>query len=439
VGSIGEFFGALLSPLGQLFHYLIYLPIFNILILLYRGVNGVVPGWPTFAIAILLLTVLIRLALFPLTRKQLQSSRAMQALAPQIAEIKRQYPGDLQAQSRAQQELYKEHGVSMTGGCLPMLMQLPFLYGIYFSLYTALIPQKVNNVLETTKHHLGRINDDIYPFLPHLSTLPNHHFLWADLGAADPLKLLPLLAGVLTFIQLRMAQPVKAPTPVGQKPDPSAQSMQTMQYIMPVITFFFGLNFPSGLAFYWCVTTAFMIVQQYFLSGWGSLFLGIPGLEHLVPAPQSPPTLPARATPTAASIVDVTPSASPPRGLAGLREALRQIAAPPPQPGTGASTDNGASNGKSASGAASSNGNAQAERVHSATANGGTPYARKPKPDQAGPKLVRPEGQSSVAPGSAGASAARMPRPAGQGGSSAKSGRGASGRKRSGGRSRGGR
>ncbi len=433
MNSIGEFFGALFSPIGQLFHIFFYLPIFNVLILLYRAVNAVVPSWPTFAIAIALLTVVIRLALFPLTRKQLQSTRAMQSLAPQIAEIKRQFPGDPQAQMRAQQDLYREHGVSMYGGCLPMLMQLPFLYGIYFSLYTALIPQKVHNGLETATAHLARINHDIYPFLPHLTTLPNHHFLWADLGAADPYKILPLLAGVLTFLQLRMAQPVKAPTPVGQKPDPNAQTMALMPFMMPVITFVMALNFPSGLAFYWSITTAFMAVQQYFLSGFGSLFVGIPGLEHLVPAPQTPPAPPARVTPAAASIVDVTPTTSQPRGLAGLREALRQLAAPPPQPGAGPSTGHGATNG------ASSNGNAAAERVHGSGTNGSAPYVKKARPEPSGPRLVRPDSPSSAASGGAGASSARARQPGRQGSSGGRGGRGASGRKRSGGKSRGGR
>jgi YidC/Oxa1 family membrane protein insertase len=439
VGSIGGFFGALLAPIGTLFHILFYLPIFNILILLYRAVNAVVPAWPTFAIAIILLTVMIRLALFPLTRKQLQSTRSMQALQPQIAELKKQYPNDPQGLMRAQQALYREHGVSMYGGCLPMLMQMPFLYGIYFSLYTALIATKVNNVVETAGHHLGRINHDIYPFMPHLTTLPYHHFLWTDLGAADPYKILPLLAGILTFVQLRMAQPVKAPTPVGQKPDPNTQAMGSMQYVMPFITFIMALNFPSGLAFYWTITTAFMAVQQYFLSGWGSLFVGIPGMEHLVPEPQRPAVLPARATPAAASIVDVTPTANPPRGLSGLREALRQLSAPPPQPNAGPSNGNGASNGANG---ASMNGNVEAERVHHSSVNGGAPYSKKAKPDQLGPKLVRPDGQPSAAPGGAGDSSARVRRPVGQGSagsSGARSGRSAAGRKRSGGKSRGGR
>jgi YidC/Oxa1 family membrane protein insertase len=431
VGSIGDFLGALLQPIGQLFHIFFYLPIFNILILLYRAVNFVVPSWPTFAIAIILLTVMIRLALFPLTRKQLQSTRAMQALAPQVAELKRQYPNDPQGLMRAQQDLYREHGVSMYGGCLPMLMQLPFLYGIYFSLYAALIAQKIHNVPETAAAHLVRINKDIYPFLPHLTSLPNQHFLWANLGAPDALKLLPLLAGLLTFVQLRMAQPVKPPTPVGQKADPNTQAMGSMQYVMPFVTFIMALNFPSGLAFYWTITTAFMAVQQYFLSGWGSLFVGIPGLEHLVPAPQTP-TVPARAVP-AASIVDVTPATAQPRGLAGLREALRQLAAPPPQPGANPENGNGANNG------ASLNGNADAEKVHGSGANGSAPYTRKQRPDQLGPRLVRPDGQAAATPDGAGDSSARVRRPEGQGGTGARGTRGASGRKRPGGKSRGGR
>jgi YidC/Oxa1 family membrane protein insertase len=384
VGSIIQFFQQLLFPIGQLFHYVFYEPIFNILILIYEGVHVIAPFLPVFAISILLLTVLVRLCLFPLTRKQLQSSRAMQALAPQIAELKKKHPNDPQGLMAAQQALYREHGVSMYGGCLPLLIQMPFLYALYFSLYTALISSKG----EIAAAHVARINRDIYPFLPHLLTLPNSHFLWTNLGTPDPWKILPILAALFTFIQLRMAQPVKAPVPVGQKADPNTQAMGSMMYIMPVITFIMGLSFPSGLAFYWSISTAFSGVQQFLLSGWGSLFVGIPGMEHLVPAPQTVPGRPA----AAASIVDASPPAQRPSSLSGLRAALRQLTAPPPanaaenQAGA-AATKNGNGTGKTST-SGESNGDAN---------GGGVPHVKRARPERVGPTLVKSGAQAPAA------------------------------------------
>ncbi|HEX9412581.1 MAG TPA: YidC/Oxa1 family membrane protein insertase [Ktedonobacterales bacterium] len=401
MGSIFQIFGQLLHPIGELFHYVFYEPIFNILILIYDGVHAIAPFLPVFAIAILVLTVLVRLCLFPLTRKQLQSSRAMQALAPQIAELKKKHPNDPQGLMAAQQALYREHGVSMYGGCLPLLIQMPFLYALYFSLYTALISSKG----ETVAKHLARINGDIYPFLPHLAALPNSHFLWTNLGAPDPWKILPILAALFTFIQLRMAQPVKAPVPVGQKADPNTQAMGSMMYIMPVITFIMGLSFPSGLAFYWSISTAFSGVQQFLLSGWGSLFVGIPGMEHLVPAPQTVPGRPAAAV----SIVDASPPAQRPSSLSGLRAALRQLTAPPPanaaenQAGAAAAR-NGNGTGKSSADANGADGRTGQVASKTSTsgesngdANGGAPHVKRARPERVGPTLVKSGAQAPAA------------------------------------------
>lgn len=441
MGGIGQFFGTLFGPIGQIFHWVFYLPIYNVLMLLYEGVHAVVPFFPAFAIAIFLLTIIIRLCLFPLTRKQLQSSRAMQALQPEVKKLQQQYKGDQQAFVRAQQALYREHGVSMMGGCLPMLIQLPFLYGLYYSLYTALLaPKPGGHALppaEVPAAMLKQINADIYPFLPHLTlhTLPATTFLWTNLAAPDPFWILPILAGILTFLQLRMAQPVRKPTPPGQKADTTAQAMNSMQYVMPFITVFIGISFPSGLAFYWCISTAFSAVQQYLLTGWGSLFVGIPGLEHLVPEPQDFSAPPARTTSLTSGrstagdglsgsrqtgssargmVVDAEPPEERPTGLAALRSLVRQFVAPPPD------TSNGTPGGNGAPGAASgakskgtSNGASREQAAAPFTVtgsagpasdaeNGAATSARRARPDRSGPTLVKPAGSNVRSNGSNG-------------------------------------
>lgn len=501
MGGIGQFFGTLFGPIGQIFHFVFYLPIYNVLMLLYEGVHALVPVFPAFAIAIFLLTIIIRLCLFPLTRKQLQSSRAMQALQPEVKKLQQQYKGDQQAFVRAQQALYREHGVSMMGGCLPMLIQLPFLYGLYYSLYTALLAPKSGGhplpPAEVPAAMLKQINADIYPFLPHLTlhTLPATTFLWTNLASPDPFWILPILAGVLTFLQLRMAQPVRKPTPPGQKQDSTAQAMTSMQYVMPFITVFIGISFPSGLAFYWCISTAFSAVQQYLLTGWGSLFVGIPGMEHLVPAPQDFSVPPARSTSLSSSraltgdglssprqtgssgrgiVVDAAPEERPTglgASLGALRSMLRQLAAPPAAShgsanGNGANGANGAANGNSATGKGRERpavpfavtGSAGPESdAENRAATPATPV-RQARPDRSGPTLVKPVGSSGgndaangksnsngtpAANGVGGAGRAAAAKGAGSasaargGGNSGRNGQAA--RRRSGGRSKGGR
>jgi hypothetical protein len=150
------------------------------------------------------------------------------------------------------------------------------------------------------------------------------HFLWLQgvhsLGTPDPLHILPVLAAVLTFIQLRMAMPVRKKPVPGAASDPTAQATQTTMYLMPVMTLFFGWSFFSGLALYWCISTLFSAVQQYFLSGWGSLFVGIPGMEHLVPEPKDTPGL------------AVAGGAGTRAAIGSPRTSARALAAPTPEP-----------------------------------------------------------------------------------------------------------
>jgi YidC/Oxa1 family membrane protein insertase len=269
--------GQLLGPIGTVFKVIFYQPVYNVLMVIYEGLSHVIPGG-SLALAIIILTLIIRAALIPLTRKQLSSTRKMQMIQPQLKALQQQYRGDPQTLMAEQRKLYKENGVSMYGGCLPLLVQMPFLYALYDSMFT-LIGNNPDKIL-----------GDLYPFVPHVSLpLPQSQiwFVWTSLAVPDTLHILPIIAALLTFAQMRMALPVRKKRQPGENPDPTSQAMGTTQYIMPLVTLFFGWTFPAGLALYWCVSTAFSAVQQYFINGnFGSLFVGVPGMEHLVPEPK---------------------------------------------------------------------------------------------------------------------------------------------------------
>lgn len=258
-----------MGQIGYLFNLIFTFPIFNILMVLYHLFGD-------FGLSIIVLTLIVRLVLFPLTLKQLQSTKATQVIQPQIAEIRKKYKNQ-QEQAVALQALYKEYNVNPLAGCLPTLVQFPVLYGLFFAL---------NAVLRNAKN-VADINNIIYPFLPHFVKFPDlnlNWFTWINsswyfpLNHTDPTHILPIVAGVATFIQLRMAQPRATAT----SKDMMTQQMQTMGLIMPFFTIFLGWTFPAGLALYWCTTTMFSIVQQYFITGWGSLTVMPPILEGLL-------------------------------------------------------------------------------------------------------------------------------------------------------------
>jgi len=263
-----------LSQIGQLFNYIITEPIFNVLMLLYHLFGSM-------ALSIIVLTLIVRLALFPLTLKQLKSTKATQAIQPLIADVRKKYK-DQKEQYAAMQAIYKEYGVNPVAGCLPLLVQLPVLYGLFFALREALNTNNLNPI-----NYLHSLNQSIYPFLPKFIIPPDPYMIWfggpINLGHPDPTHILPILAGLATFLQLRMSQPR---TRTGAK-DAMSQQMAVMQYIMPFITLIFAWGFPAGLALYWTTTSVFSMVQQYFVTGWGSLAVMPEFLQNIFPQRES--------------------------------------------------------------------------------------------------------------------------------------------------------
>ena len=242
-----------------------------------------------FGLAIVIVTIVIRLAVYPLYRTQIRSQRAMQELGPAMDELKKKYGKDRQRFAEEQMKLYKEKGVNPAAGCVPLLLQLPLL----FALYSAIVQLGCG-----LGHSIGATcvsaltHDEAAQILA--SFLPNpigeggtldtsaHWIPWitGGLHERDPFLILPIIAGVAQLIASVMAMPVKQV----QTQDPNAKMMQSMAYTFPLMTVVLGASFPAGLTLYWIATTTFQIVQQYFVSGWGQLPKYLPFLRN-IPSP----------------------------------------------------------------------------------------------------------------------------------------------------------
>jgi YidC/Oxa1 family membrane protein insertase len=289
-----------------------FLPLFNLLIGLYQ-----LP-FVDFAVAIILFTVIIRFALAPLFVRQIQSQREMQRMQPLVREIQRKHKGNRQKITEETMALYREHGVNQFGGCLPVLLQLPLL----FALYQALI-RASNVVTLTAEQASSQAFAQLQQNLPGITpiagqpdkfnapisgpcNLPAYnipefsHFLPLNCQLIDPIKLaepvqttipwlfdlnlaavdsvfailiggfalsaMAMIAAILQFVQVKMTSPKPNPD------DPMSSTTSTMIYLFPLMTIFWGGLFPSGLILYWIVYTAFLVVQQYTIMGWGNLF-----------------------------------------------------------------------------------------------------------------------------------------------------------------------
>jgi len=194
-------------------------------------------GIPSYGLAIIIFTVLIKLVLFPLTYAQLKSTRKMQELQPKIAELQKKFKDNPQKQQQAVMELYKQHGTNPVAGCLPLVVQLPILFALFTALRTFFNP--VTN--------------------PSLN-VANAKFLWIpNLGEADPI-ILPLLAAVATFLQQWVTMRMSG---MSGRNDPTMQTQKTMLYIMPVFMGWICRSFPAGLALYWVVYSIMSIFEQF--------------------------------------------------------------------------------------------------------------------------------------------------------------------------------
>ncbi len=227
-----------------MYNTLIYQPILNTLLWFYQ-VTGHNLGF-----AIILLTLLVRVVLIPFTLPQLKSAKKIASLKPELDALKRKHGHDAKLFQQKQMEFYKTHNVNPAAGCLPFIAQFVVLIALYRVFMDTLGGSGFGDII-------------------------SNFFIW-DLKTKDTTFILPVLAGVLqlvTSLAILPAvenEPEKRPGTAEQKEDVAemAQSMQQqMVFMMPVMTVIFSLQFPSGLALYWVITTAFSLVQQLLISG----------------------------------------------------------------------------------------------------------------------------------------------------------------------------
>ena len=205
-------------------------------------------------LAVIVFTILIKTALMPLTIKSIKSSKSMQELQPKIKELQKKHGKDRQKLSQETMKLYSQYQVNPMAGCLPMIIQIPIFFGLYRA--------------------ISSLTSGSSPF----ATFHNAGFLWLhNLNTPDPYKVLPILAGVFQFVQTKMMKPQGQ----GKSSDPQQAMMNSMMNFMPLMVVIFGWNFHSGPVLYWVTQSVFSVVQQWLITGWGSMRDWIPGLPEM--------------------------------------------------------------------------------------------------------------------------------------------------------------
>ena len=209
------FFGTTLAPVENLLQFVL------------ESLHSLtdLAGVGSYGLAIILLTVIIKMLLYPLTVKQVKSMKAMQELSPKMKKIQEKYKDNPQVMQQKVGALYKEAGVNPLAGCLPLVIQMPILMGMYDALYNFSYPS------------------------PEAA-----QFLWLpSMSEADPLYILPVLSAFTTFLQQKMTT-----TEMNQQ-------MKIMMTVMPIFIGWISLTFPSGLVLYWVTMNVVQIAQQWWM------------------------------------------------------------------------------------------------------------------------------------------------------------------------------
>lgn len=264
----------------------IFQVMFIVLVAVYDFLKGLgVPaaiGW-----AIVALTLLVRALVIPLYRRQLVSQRRTQLLQPEVKEIQRRFKGDAVKTRLAQQELFKERGISPLAGCLPLILQMPLLFIMYQVISNGLTNQNptamltifgqqviplactnvVNGVIEATRPCI----DTVIPFFGGIDVSKPSTFLTLGIpgtSIALGLSVLAIMSAGLQLVQSRMMLPRTRP----EDDDPNTKIQRQTMLFLPLISVAYGGFLPAGLFIYWITATIFSIAQQYLIVGWGGMF-----------------------------------------------------------------------------------------------------------------------------------------------------------------------
>ena len=225
-----------------LFETILYQPLFNVLVLIYQYFP-----LKDLGISIILLTILVKLVLFPLGSKAIKSQKALSDIQPKIKEIQEKYKDNKEEQTKKVLEFYKKERINPFSGCLPILIQLPILIAL-FRLFRGGIDLSEASLL--------------YPFVPYPGTISTFFLGFLDL--AVPNKFLAVLAGILQFFQAKATLSRKKTEK--KKSNEMADMMQKqMLFFLPIFTIIILFRLPSAMGLYWITTTIFTIVQQYLI------------------------------------------------------------------------------------------------------------------------------------------------------------------------------
>jgi len=259
------------QPLQDFFNVLFIYPITNVLIACYQLLAQL--GIPyALGFAIILLTIIIRLLVYPLASAQIKSTKEMQAMSPKIAALREKYKNDKKRQQEEMMKLYKEHNMNPAAGCLPILIQIPIFISLYNVLTTIVAVNtpaalnKINGILYSDQLRIAKLWDPTFFGIP-LSATPSS--LWSTMPIIT--ILIPLITVVLQFILSKMMVPANQPATPAKKDDFQAAFQTQSLYIFPLFIGFFSFSLPVGLSLYWNTFSIFGILQQYLLAGWGGL------------------------------------------------------------------------------------------------------------------------------------------------------------------------
>lgn len=230
--------------MSTIFNEIIYRPIFNLLIFIYN----LIPG-NDFGVAIVVMTVLVRFVFLPWSLGAQRSQRKIAELQPQIKALQEKYKNDKASQAQATMALYKENKVNPLSGCLPLLVQLPFLFALYRAFLNGFHPESL---------------DLVYRFIDRPEVINSLSVGFINLASKN--IFLVILAGGFQFIQSKLSLPKKSPRreSSGTGPDFTAMNRQ-MLYFMPLMIIIIGWNLPAGLVLYWAVSTLFSVFEQLWI------------------------------------------------------------------------------------------------------------------------------------------------------------------------------
>jgi YidC/Oxa1 family membrane protein insertase len=259
----------------------LFTPLFQVFFILLVVLDKI---FDNIAIAIIGMTVILRIVLIPVFRRQTVSTRRTQMLQPEVKEIQRRFKGDRLKQQEAQRQLYAERGINPAAGCLPALIQILLLipmYSVFSQGLTNFNPQPMLDVFGFRILDLGcsptPIVDPVTQAIKSCLDPVAFGFDWGKpeviIGTAGSmlsgLSLLAVISSLLQLVQSRMMLPPHDPS---MADDPQYKVQRQMAYIFPFISLIYGSFLPAGLFLYWIASTIFSIVQQYLIIGWGGMF-----------------------------------------------------------------------------------------------------------------------------------------------------------------------